>query len=325
MRKLSLITLSIFGLAIELTYAQMTIGTKTTISFATINEAKEILSSRDDYIQSMSPFDRSSRMKTDRDISEKEYLEFIGNNVLDWSTIEKEKIISAFIGIQKSLETYSWVIPRNLFLIKTTGKEEGGAAYTRANAIILPKADLSTPVPKMQQTICHELFHVISRANPELRDKLYAAIGFIKCDEMEFPVELKSRKITNPDAPQNNHCIRIQFQGNTYWALPILFSDSEKYNMSREGEFLDYLQFQFLLVEHPNNSSTVKPIYENRKPKLVEPREISGFFEQIGKNTEYIIHPEEIIADNFMFLILGRPNPSSPEIIKKIEEILKDK
>ena len=95
--------------------------------------------------------------------------------------------------------------------------------------------------------------------------------------------------------------------------------------MSRGGEFLDYLQFQFLLVEHPNNSSTVKPIYENRKPKLVEPREISGFFEQIGKNTEYIIHPEEIIADNFMFLILGRPNPSSPEIIKKIEEILKDK
>jgi hypothetical protein len=324
MKKL-LLTILVFGLAIELAQAQIHIGTQTTVTFATMAEAKEILTNRDDYIQSLSPFDRSSRMKTDRDISEKEYLEFLGNNVLDWNTIEKQKITSAFESVKKSLEDYSWLLPKNIILIKTSGNEEGGAPYTRSNAIIFPKTDLAAPLPKIQQTISHELFHIISRVNPELRDKLYAAIGFVKCDEMEFPAELKSRKITNPDAPQNNHCIRVQFQGNTYWAIPILFSDSEKYNISRGGEFFDYLQFQFLLVERPNNSSTVKPIYENQKPKLVEIRQISGFFEQIGKNTEYIIHPEEIIADNFMFLILGEQNIPSPVIIKKIEKILKGK
>jgi hypothetical protein len=310
-------------LSIESIYAQVNIGPKTTVIFATIQEAKEILISRDDFIQSMSPFDRASRIKTDREISEIEYLEFIGNSVLDWNASEKEKIIIAFQGIQKSLGNYSWLIPENLILIKTTGNEEGKAAYTRSNAIIFPKTDLIAPVSKIQQTICHELFHIISRTNPELREKLYAAIGFIRCDELEFPAELKSRKITNPDAPQNNHCINIRFQGKPYWAIPILFSDSEKYSMSRGGEFFDYLQFQFLLVEHPNNSSTVKPIYANRKPKLVESRQIFGFFEQIGNNTEYIIHPEETIADNFMFLILERQNLPSPEIINKLKELLK--
>jgi hypothetical protein len=312
-------------LSIESIYAQVNIGPKTTVTFATIQEAKEILTSRDDFIQTMSPFDRASRMKTDREISEKEYLEFVGNNALDWNDSEKAKIISVFKGIQKSLEIYSEMLPQKIILIKTSGNEEGGAAYTRGNAIIFPKADLTASVPKIQQTICHELFHIISRTNPELREKLYAAIGFIRCDELEFPAELKSRKITNPDAPQNNHCINIRFQGKPYWAIPILFSDSEKYSMSRGGEFFDYLQFQFLLVEHPNNSSTVKPIYANRKPKLVESRQIFGFFEQIGNNTEYIIHPEETIADNFMFLILERQNLPSPEIIRKIEDLLREK
>ena len=134
MKKLLLILL-FFGLTIECIYAQINIGTNATVTFATVYEAKEILTSRDDFIQSMSPFDRASRMKTDRDISEKAYLEFIGNNILDWNTIEKEKVISAFKGIQKSLETYSWLIPKNLFLIKTTGNEEGGAAYIRESEI----------------------------------------------------------------------------------------------------------------------------------------------------------------------------------------------
>ena len=97
-----------------------------------------------------------------------------------------------------------------MLFIKTTGNEEGGAAYTRANAIVLPEAEMTAPVEKIRKTISHELFHVLSRANPDLREKLYAAIGFVKCDEVAFPLELKSRKLTNPDAPKNDHCILLQ-------------------------------------------------------------------------------------------------------------------
>ena len=43
----------------------------------------------------------------------------------------------------------------------------------------------------------------------------------------------------------------------------------------------------------------------------------------IGKNTEYIINPEEILADNFAYLVTQKKNLPNPEIIQKIAAILK--
>jgi hypothetical protein len=54
-------------------------------------------------------------------------------------------------------------------------------------------------------------------------------------------------------------------------------------------------------------------------------QQITGFAEQVGKNTDYVIHPEEILADNFALLISAQGDPISPEIIRKMEEVLKGK
>ena len=306
----------------QFSHAQVTIGKDTTVVYASIAQGKQILTSRDDFVHRMSPFDRAARIKTDRDVSEANYLEFVGKNVLEWNDSEKEKVTSAFQGIQAKLEALSLPFPKQVFIIKTTGNEEGGAAYTRANAIVFPKVYLTTPMVNIRKTISHELFHILSRLNPALREKCYGAIGFLKCSEVEFPSGLKSRKITNPDAPSNDHCILLQVGGKEQWAIPILFSNTEKYDVKRGGEFFNYLQFQFLLVERDENSSFVKPIYDGKKPKLVAVQQASGFFEQVGQNTGYIIHPEEILADNFALLVLQKRNPPSPAILKKLERIL---
>lgn len=318
-----LIIVFVFTMVCAPLQAQVKLGKSTTVIFATVEEAKEILTSQDDFVQRMSPFDRAARMKTDTDVSEVEYLTFVGKNVLAWNDAEKQKMSSALQGIQAELEDLSLPFPKKVFIIKTTGNEEGGAAYTRANAIVFPKNDLKAPLAKIQKTISHELFHIMSRANPGLREELYAAIGFVKCNEVAFPLELKSRKITNPDAPRNDHCVRIQVEGKECWAVPILFSNSEKYDVTRGGEFFNYLQFQFLLVEQKDNPFTVEPIYDGRKPKLVNIQHVSGFFEQVGRNTGYVIHPEEILADNFSLLVLREDNLPSPAIIQELEGILK--
>jgi len=303
----------------------MTLGEGVTISFASVAEGKRLLTGRDDFVERMSPFDRAARLKTDEDVTERQYLEFVGQNVLEWNDAEKQKINSAFQGIKETLEAMALPLPEKVLIIKTTGKEEGGAAYTRANAVVLPQAHLKAPAAGIQKTICHELFHIMSRANPVLREKLYAAIGFAKCSEVAFPPELKSRKITNPDAPRNDHCIRVKVGVKERWAIPILFSSAEKYDVDRGGEFFNYLQFRLLLVERPNDGLTVRPMVDAQKPKLVRMQEVSGFFEQVGKNTGYIIHPEEILADNFALLVLGQRNLPSPEVIEKIQAILKDR
>jgi hypothetical protein len=304
--------------------ANIALDDNTVVVFATVEEAREILTARDDFVRRMSPFDRAARMKTDRDVSEEDYLEFVGKNVLAWRDAEREKVASALEGIEPELRALSLPFPKKIFLVKTTGDEEGGAPYTRAGAMVFPKTVLTAPPARLRKLICHELFHVISRANPDLRDRLYAAIGFVKCDEVVFPLGLKSRKITNPDAPRNDHCIRLEVEGNQRWAVPILFSSPEKYDIERGGEFFRYLRFQLLLVERDDGSSAVEPIYDGQEPKLVDVEQASGFFEQVGKNTGYIIHPEEILADNFALLVLRRPNLPSPEIVEKLERILKE-
>jgi len=324
MKRLPLLLCSACICLTALSQPQLRLSGDTTVLFATADEAKGILVTRDDFIRRMSPFDRAARMKTDKAVSDNEFLEFVGKNVLEWDDAEKQKVTAALLEIQKRFETFSLPFPKKVFMVKTTGDEEGKAAYTRANAIILPKAELAAPVAKLRKMICHELFHILSRANPELRDKLYAGIGFVKCDEIEFPADLKPRKLTNPDAPANDHRILLKIDGKDAWTIPILFSDVEKYDTARGGEFFDYLQFQFLVVERQASAPDVKAAYDGGKPRLAGMERISGFEEQVGKNTKYLIHPEEILADNFSLLIFGEGDAPSPEVVKKMEKVLKE-
>ncbi len=325
MKRSFLLVVPVVALVSLACHAQMTIGDSTTVVFATGAQGKAILGSRDDFVARMSPFDRAARLKTDKDISEKDFREFAGKNTLEWTDAEKRKLSSAIEGLQAELKALSLPFPNKVFVIKTTGNEEGNAAYTRTNAIVLPKTELNAPVTKTKKLICHELFHIMSRANPVLREKLYAVIGFVKCDEVAFPLALLSRKITNPDAPMNDHCIRLQVEGRERWAIPILYSGAEKYSVQHGGEFFDYLQFRFLLVERNDGSPIARPVYDGQKAKLVGADQVSGFIEQIGKNTEYIIHPEEILANNFALLVLQSHDVPSPEIIAKMKAVLSEK
>ena len=56
---------------------------------------------------------------------------------------------------------------------------------------------------------------------------------------------------------------------------------------------------------------------------LYKEEELQDLYEQIGQNTDYTIHPEEILADNFSYLFLGVTEMESPWIIEKMKKILK--
>lgn len=295
---------------------------KTAVHFATQIEGRQILTAKDDFVQRLSPFDRSARMKTDKTVSEADYLQFVERNVIDWTSEEMETVQAAIEAIAPLLRDLRFSWPSTVQLIKTTGAEEGNAAYTRATAIALPGSELGKGQDHLKKLISHELFHILSRQNPELREKLYAIIGFTRCNEIKLPPALERRKITNPDAPRNDHFIRVQIEGQEALVVPILLSSAETYDVKRGGEFFEYLQLQFLVVEKDKGSGNFKPAPAGSSPKLVGTQHISGFMEQVGKNTDYIIHPEEILAENFALLVLPETNVASPEILQKMREVL---
>ena len=230
-----------------------------------------------------------------------------------WNDAERTKIEAAIATLRPAFERLTIPFPKKILFIKTTGAEEGQAFYTRDTAIMMPeKAIDEADTGLLKKTIAHELFHILSRSNTPLREKLYEAIGFTNCGEIQFPSELNARKITNPDAPRNDHSIRLRVEGKEVSAVPILFSNAPKYDVARGGEFFRYLQFRFLLLTKTAAAQS----------QLVAPEQVAGFFEQVGRNTNYVIHPEEILADNFALLILDERNVPSPEILEKIRRIL---
>ena len=290
--------------------------------FLPAEKSARILGSEDEFIARMSPFDRSARLKTDRDVSQAEYLRFAASDARDWDDSEEATIRASFREIQPAIARLGLPWPSQVFVVKSSGNEAEYAAYTRGAAIIFPTKIIGTPGKIFQALLAHELFHVFSRANPAIADALYNAVGFEYCGDVRMPQDLATRLVTNPDAPRNDYCMEVTIGGRQEWVVPILLSPSARYEPSEGGEYLDYAKLRLLVVERSGNGSASKPSHVNGPPRLVDLGEVSGFFEKTGDNTGYVIHPEEIVADNFAMLVMAEPNVRSPEIFRKIREIL---
>lgn len=306
-------TLALLGLAGQ-TDAQELI-------FAPVQDARRLLSSKDEFVERLSPFDRAARMKTDREVAEAEFIQFASAAALDWEDDEAGAIAAAYREIEEQLAQLRLPLPREIVFIKTSGQEEGNAVYTRGNAIIFPRRLLSSPAPTLQRLIAHELFHVASRASPRLAKSLYGAIGFDYCGEAQYPESVARRKITNPDAPREDYCIALMLDGAEVLATPILFSRSATYDRNLGGEFFEYLQLALLLREAPEAPSANEPA-RPASGRVVRIDEVSGFYEQVGRNTEYIIHAEEILADNFALLVMKTQTVPSPEVLERVRRAL---
>lgn len=290
-------------------------------SFATFETARTILTNRDDFIRALSPFDRAARMKVDRDVPEAEFLAFVAQNIIPWTTAETNRVSAALLIVRQRLAPWNLALPSAIPLIKTTGKEEGNASYTRLNAVILPQREVKGRVS--EDLLLHELFHVLSRHNPNLREQLYRVVGFTPINEISYPGNLGPRKITNPDGVQSGWAIQLTNHDQILSAVPILFASAARYDPNKGGEFFDYLTFKLLVVANQTGTWGAK-LVEN-VPVLLDPQEAHGFFEQVGRNTDYIIHPDEILADNFVKMINGATNLATPRIVEKMTELLKER
>lgn len=274
-------------------------------------QSRPVLGAEDAFIARMTPLDRAARMKTDREVSTVEYLRFAAADARNWTGDERARVQAAFGKVRAGLVNVTVPFPEKVRVIKTSGAESKNAAYTRGDAIILPEPVLQLQGDGLAYLLAHELFHLITRANPGLAETLYAAIGFMPCGQVILPEGLAGSLITNPDEPAEAYCINVGVDGETKAVMPILLSRYPAYESSQGGEYIDYVDFRLYVVEGQWAGT-----------RFVNVNEVTGFFEQVGENTEYVIHPEEILADNFVRLVLGGPEIRSPAILAKMQETL---
>lgn len=288
--------------------------------FATPEQGRTILTERDDYIQRLSPFDRKSRLKREEPVDEATYLEFIRGEVREWDPAAQKRVSEALRSLSSSLSMLSLPMVSEIQLIHTTGREDSGAAYTRGTGIVLPRGRIDVPDEELEMLVAHELFHVISRNDSKLRDHLYKVIGFQPSNEIRLPDALAEHRITNPDAPVIEHVLKLKLADDSVvFVAPVLFSDTD-YDPNARASMFDYLNFQLMEVER-NDEGNFAPVTNSGLPIFHSPAE-PDFIRQIGRNTSYIIHPEEVLADNFALMLTGKREVPDPWVIESIRAAL---
>jgi hypothetical protein len=299
---------------------ELPLAGETKLVLAGVEDGKKVLTASDPFTQSLSKFDLQARLKRTENATLEEWKKFVMAEVLPWSAEEIAHVKPAVAILAEKLKKLKLPLPEKMLLVHTSGKEEWNAAYTRANAIFLPSRVLSYAPEKLEDLLCHELFHVLSRHDAETRQRLYGIIGFRACEEIPLPAMLKDRKLTNPDAPQINCTIDLKVEGRVVTATPVLFSKVESFDPAKAGPDLQY-NFRLMAVEKKNGKW--QPMIGSSGPILLDPRSVASFLQQIGSNTGYIIHPDEILADNFKELVKENKKLNSPKIVEQMQSVLK--
>jgi WD40 repeat protein len=284
----------------------------TVVRFASLEEGQQILGSVDDYVRNMSPFERQAILKSQNPVTEEGFLLFASKQVAEW---DEEQISDATVKIKRvasMLEKLDLNLPEVIYLIQTPRSSYSDYS-TRQNAINCPS--------KINQCdLAHGIFHIFSRYNPTIRDELYSIIGYQPCGApIEYPESII--KITNPDAPVTEHYITVRYQGEALTVAPIYYSNRETYD---GGDLFDYIQYGLMAVEESSEGWTYKRV--NGEPLILEESDVEGYWDQVGEKSQYNIHPEERMAENFRILCSGRPGHiwrlKTPHIIEEMDALL---
>ena len=292
---------------------------ESSIRFLSAEQAAGVLAERDAFVKQLSPFDRQVRLQTERAVDEDEFIRFVASQAVEWQESDQRQVETAMRILGEKLSGFDLPLPAEIQFVSTTGREEAGAAYTRGNAIILPRSRIPKTDAQLERLLTHELFHIISRSSSSFRDRTYAVIGFVPCHPIRLPSELEDLRITNPDCPLINARIRISRKGQTLDLAPILFS-STTYDATKGGSVFDYLTFRLMVIER--RGADWLPQDGTRDTTLLEYTDVAEFQKKIGRNTSYVIHPEETMADNFVHLIHGTPGLPDPWIVEAMRRTL---
>jgi hypothetical protein len=199
--------------------------------------------------------------------------------------------------------------PEDIRLIKTKAHHyDAEMYYTRENCIIIP-----APILKQKnyeaflQTILHEISHIVTRLNPNVKAQLYALMGFKKIEiPLDMPDALRRRMLTNPDGVDINWANTLtSATGKTVFTLPLLYAKDTLFD-PKKPDFGDYLGWNYYeLAPSADNKTLVVQTIGDRQQSTLDTRGINDLFLK-NYNTAYIIHPDEIVADNFSLLMLSQ-------------------
>lgn len=277
-------------------------------------EGQQLIAANTDYYNSLSQMDLDWRMRK-KGATKEELIDFAKSCVQEFTDKEKVKIAAAIAYIEKRLHDMGANLPfpkDDIVFVKTNMKEEGDAgAYTHKTEIYIGANVVRCNEREdgmmrlgglITRLVAHELFHCLTRNSPEFRRGIYKLIGFTVMDkDIAFGPAIQQKILNNPDVEHIDNYAEFTIKGKKRKCeLTVLYTHSWEEAVAEEGEgatFFDYNQSVLVPIDKPNKYYSIE--------------EASDFWDVIGHNTEYVLAPEETLADNFSDAVMYGPGRNS--------------
>ena len=246
----------------------------------------------------------------------KEWKKYAAGQVRSFTREEKALVnwaMGVFINICLA-NGYDLPDLETVIFIKTTMREECmAAAYTHGREIYLGEELLTTGLSEdlaCQEfflcMIAHELFHCFTRSNRFFRAAMYDILGFhLMEDEVTFSHEIREKIINNPDVECHDSWAYFTIDGEKK-RCGTVFTTRRPFEKVGDS-FMDLMEVGLVPLDDPS--------------LMYGAEDVADFWEVFGRNTDYVVGPEEVLADNFGYaLIIGLQEDryEDPRIIREI-------
>lgn len=285
--------------------------------FASAEEGREQLLANTEYYSQITQTDLNFRLGHDNATLD-ELLERSAAEIKDYRIIEKYIVDRRIAKMARKLakDGYELPLPEEITFIKSDMSVEiiTASGYTHGTAIYLNSTNIAVSViPGASQyfdkLLWHELFHCLSRNNPDFRAQMYSLIHFtVTGSDFELPPCVRERILSNPDVEHHDSYAAFQIDGQQVDCFLVWMTTTD-FSETQPGA-------------GPDKITALVPI--DGRDIYYTQDQASNFDEVFGTNTAYVTDPEECMADNFAYAMYygmdgqdgqGYPNP---EIIRGI-------
>ena len=295
---------------------EMPTTTKLTAHFATVEEGQQLMRGRTLFHAQIAESTLAFFLQRKGGTLD-DYIAYSEEQVMAFTPEEEQRVNDTLDWLQGQLEKHGLSLPDpgELTFVKSTCDETLGAAgYTSEGTIFLAWFTYSPTyyTDEMFRTVVvHELSHCLSRLYPEYQQALYSLIHFTVLDEdIEVPEEILNQIIANPDVEHHNSYAAFTINGEKKDCYLVFLTDSV---FEKPGDtFFDGMY------------SGVVPLDGSRVYRVDE---VDDFWDVVGRNTDYVEDPEELMATSLACAIVhlddGYASFPNPEILEGIVDYLK--
>ena len=277
------------------------------LHFPDLEETSELLLNETGYISNLASseeqfyfYDDNSKLLTDQ-----------SELAQAWTMNEKDKLIKLTMEFENQFETYGIEFQDSIEMLKITGNTRLPKVFVSGNAIVMSQLAVDMHKDNLKDELVQAYFNLYMSKNPDLLNEMTEMLGFSVLPGINLPEELIGKIVIRPSItkPYLFEAKRGDVETSPlYKWIPITLINPN----TNEAE--DYMLAVTLTANGEAYVKTMQSVnkYLPHIPELnnmlvVPLSELEDAYKIFGELPEVYSHPEDILAINFMYLVLERP------------------